>query len=219
MMSGDANVESGWAVWILSPTLSWLDSHQRALADAIEGRETAVPVFPGEGPGDGDAAAGGAGQFASAALLREELARIEKGSSGGGGAGGAGGGKGGGGNVSLDIGDLTKEVVLTGTGSNSTLTGAAAGPSAELVQACQRLPKQWRVWLCRRVARAAARRALTFPYMRRWDVAKRALNDVCTIMTRGGRRGALRCMLQVRRGGREEWGWRRDERKREMSQL
>jgi hypothetical protein len=46
---------------------------------------------------------------------------------------------------------------------------------------------------------AFVRRALTYPYLRRWDLARRVLRDVVLIL-QGGKRHILRCLLKVRGG-------------------
>ena len=72
-----------------------------------------------------------------------------------------------------------------------------SGRAAAVAEAGKRLPKRLRAVACRRVVRGAMRRMLVFPYMRRWDIATRAIEDACAILA-GGRRPALRALLQVR---------------------
>jgi hypothetical protein len=48
------------------------------------------------------------------------------------------------------------------------------------------------------VAVACLRRALAYPYLRRWDLGTTCLTDVVSILM-CGRRAALRCLLHVRR--------------------
>ena len=50
----------------------------------------------------------------------------------------------------------------------------------------------------RAVAVACVRRALVFPYLRRWDLACLCLGDTATVLM-AGKRAALRCLLAVRR--------------------
>lgn len=181
---GEGNVESGWTMATLSPLLSWLD-------------DDIVPppaVGAGAAPASSLATGGGAAEAvaASTAGVARAMAKL---------------GLGGGGDTSagadadvdaateavrrLMLGDTVPPAASTAPASDASSNAAPSASSASLS------PVSVHPTIAATVT-ACMRRCLTYPYMRRWDLAQLVAMDAATLLMRG-RRYVLRSLLHVRK--------------------